>query len=60
MELLEATFNRLIEPTAGDDALKMGCLLMVSQFFGIDEARTATPIRLLSLVEDINALDSFC
>ncbi|KAK3204322.1 hypothetical protein Dsin_018368 [Dipteronia sinensis] len=41
IELLEAIFNRLTEHVSGDDALKMGYLLMVSQFFGIDEARTA-------------------
>ncbi|KAK4857250.1 hypothetical protein QYF36_026061 [Acer negundo] len=34
---------------AGDDASKMGYLLMVSQFFGIDEAWTTIPRWLLSL-----------
>ncbi|KAK0590013.1 hypothetical protein LWI29_021553 [Acer saccharum] len=59
IELLEATFNRLTEPSEGDDALKMGYLLMVSQFFGMDEARTAIPSWVLSLVEDIDAFESF-
>ncbi|KAK0572912.1 hypothetical protein LWI29_000310 [Acer saccharum] len=59
IELLEATFNRLTEPSEGDDALKMGYLLMVSQFFGMDKARTAIPSWVLSLVEDINAFESF-
>ena len=59
IELLEATFNRLREPSAGDDALKMAYLLMVSQFFGMDEARTAIPSWVLSLVEDIDAFESF-
>ena len=59
MELLEATFNRLMEPAAGDDALKMGYLLMVSQFFGIDEAQTAIPCWLFSLVEDIDGFETF-
>ncbi|KAK3198436.1 hypothetical protein Dsin_021851 [Dipteronia sinensis] len=43
IELLEVIFNWLTEPVSGDDALKMRYLLMVSQFFGIDEARTAIP-----------------
>ncbi|KAK0586971.1 hypothetical protein LWI29_015471 [Acer saccharum] len=59
IELLEATFNRLTEPSEGDDALKMGYLLMVSQFFGMDEAQTAIPSWVLSLVEDIDAFESF-
>ncbi|KAK0574935.1 hypothetical protein LWI29_031134 [Acer saccharum] len=59
IELLEETFNRLTEPSEGDDALKMGYLLMVSQFFGMDEARTAIPSWVLSLVEDIDAFECF-
>lgn len=59
IELLEAFFNRLTEPVSGDDALKMGYLLMVSQFFGIDEARTAIPGWLFSLIEDIDAFERF-
>ena len=59
IELLEATFNRLMEPAAGDDALKMGYLLMVSQFFGIDEAKAAIPCWLFSLVEDIDGFETF-
>ncbi|KAK3225691.1 hypothetical protein Dsin_005553 [Dipteronia sinensis] len=42
IELLEATFRGLTA-TEDDVALKMGYLLMVSQFFGIDEARAAIP-----------------
>ena len=59
IELLKATFNRFTELVTGDDTLKMGYLLMVSQFFWIDEAQTAIPGWLLSLVEDINAFESF-
>ncbi|KAK0584622.1 hypothetical protein LWI29_016218 [Acer saccharum] len=59
IELLEVTFNWFTEPVAGDDVLKMGYLLMVSQFFGIDKARIAIPGWVLSLVEDINAFESF-
>ena len=59
IELLEATFNRLREPSAGDDALKMAYILMVSQFFGMDEARIGIPSWVFSLVEDINAFESF-
>ncbi|KAK3204535.1 hypothetical protein Dsin_018581 [Dipteronia sinensis] len=59
IELLEAIFNWLTEPVSGDDALKMGYQLMVSQFFGIDEARTAIPGWLFSLIEDIDAFERF-
>ncbi|KAK3204178.1 hypothetical protein Dsin_018224 [Dipteronia sinensis] len=59
IELLEAIFNRLTEPISGDDALKMGYQLMVSQFFGIDEAQIAIPSWLFSLIEDIDAFERF-
>ncbi|KAK3225666.1 hypothetical protein Dsin_005528 [Dipteronia sinensis] len=59
IELFEAIFNWLTKPISGDDALKMGYLLMVSQFFGIDEARTAIPGWLFSLIEDIDAFERF-
>ncbi|KAK3219500.1 hypothetical protein Dsin_013470 [Dipteronia sinensis] len=59
IELLKDIFNRLTEPVSGDDALKMECLLMVSQFFGIDEALIAIPGWLFSLIEDIDAFERF-
>ncbi|KAK3188498.1 hypothetical protein Dsin_028059 [Dipteronia sinensis] len=59
IELLEEIFNQLTEPVSGDDALKMGYLLMVSQFFGIDEAQIAIPGWLFSLIEDIDAFERF-
>ncbi|KAK3204846.1 hypothetical protein Dsin_018892 [Dipteronia sinensis] len=59
IELLEAIFNRLTEPVSGDDALKMGYLLMVSQFFGINEAPIAIHGWLFSLIEDNDAFERF-
>ena len=59
IELLEATFNRLREPSAGDDALKMAYILMVSQFFGMDEARIGIPSWVFALAEDVNAFENF-
>ncbi|KAK2649937.1 hypothetical protein Ddye_017426 [Dipteronia dyeriana] len=53
IELLEATFKGLMA-TEADDVLDMGYVLMVSQFFVIDEARTAIPGSLLSLVKNDN------
>ncbi|KAK0574577.1 hypothetical protein LWI29_025685 [Acer saccharum] len=43
----------------GDDALKMVYILMVVQFFGIDEGRTSIPAWLWLLVEDEKAFTSF-
>ncbi|KAK3224718.1 hypothetical protein Dsin_004580 [Dipteronia sinensis] len=59
IELLEAIFNRLTEPVSGDAALKMRYLLMVSQFFEIDEAHIAILCWLFSLIEDIDAFERF-
>ncbi|KAK3228847.1 hypothetical protein Dsin_000728 [Dipteronia sinensis] len=58
VELLDATFKHLTIQE-GDDALKIAYLLMVSQFFGTDEGRTAISTWLVALVEDEKAFKSF-
>ena len=57
-ELLFGTFKQLTDAD-GDDALKMAYILMVSQFFGTEEARKAVPGWLLTLVEDEKAFNTF-